>query len=256
MRVLIIIVFFLFAQHLNAQKMSLTYTNYGTPIVLGKDTIRSNKIQEIIIHPDSTFEFWSVPIPSSCLTWHEYKGTWGIEKDTLVFLNHYEVMENDVQASYQKNSTKAFLISVKTDKKSVLTNRKIKVQFIYDFKEDLEDIDSVFELSERNTLKIPFTSIPYFNQLASLKIEYQLNDDDVRSGYLTTNKTVNLRHDDIPNIINVRFIVVPRKEVVYRTIKGVFKGNSIIIVSSDKTRCSLPEYWQDIEFESSYILTK
>lgn len=256
MRVLIIIVFFLFAQHLNAQKMSLTYTNYGTPVVLGKDTIRSNKIQEIIIHPDSTFEFWSVPFPSSCFTWHTYKGTWGVENDTLVFLDHYEVMENDVQASYQKNTTTAFLISFKTDKNSALTTRKIKVQFIYDFKENLADVDSVFELSERNTLTIPFTGIPYFNQLASLKIEYQLNDKDIRSGYLTTNKTINLRHDGIPNIINVRFIEVPRKEVVYRTFKGVFKGNSIIIVSSNKTRSSLPEYWQDIEFESSYILTK
>ena len=130
------------------------------------------------------------------------------------------------------------------------------MQFIYEFKENLEDIDSVFELSEHNTLQIPFKSIPYFNQLASIKIEYQLNAKDKRSGYLTTNNTVNLRHGDIPNIINVQFVEVPKKETVYRTFKGVFKGNTIVIVSGDKTRCTLPDYWQDLEFESSYILTK
>jgi hypothetical protein len=256
MRALFIIAFFLFAQHINAQKMSLTYTNYGTPIVFGKDSIRTNKIHEIIVHPDSTFEFWSRPLPASCLTWHGYKGTWGIEKDTLVFLDRYEVMENDVQVSYQKNITSAFLISFKTDKNSVLTTRKIKLQFVYDFKENLENIDSVFDLSMHNTLTIPFKSIPNFNQLASLKVEYQLNAKDKRSGYLTTNHTVNVRHGDIPNIINVQFVEVPKKETIYRTFKGVFKENTIVIISSNKTRCSLPDYWQDIEFESSYKLTK
>lgn len=237
------------------QNSPLTFTNYGHPMTFGKSTFYSNNIHEITLNPDLTFEFWSRP-NISCFTWRNYKGTWEKKNDTLIFSDNYEVLERDARASYCRDCSSFFSLSFKTDKNSELKNKEIKVEFVYDFDSHLEDSIREYVLNSNNILQIPFNSIPNFNQLASIRIEYLLNHIGKRYEYLTENETVNVKKGDIPNTIVVEFIEAPKKEMVYRTIKGIIQKDVLSIVSTAKTKTSLPDYFREIEFEDKYELRK
>lgn len=112
MRVLIIVALLLAGQKIAAQNASLTYSNFGAPIVFGKDTLHSSRIHEIILNPDSTFDFWSRP-HVSCFTWNHYTGAWKREKDTLIFI--------DIKFGAAPN------ITVYGTVKSILQNNKIVI---------------------------------------------------------------------------------------------------------------------------------
>jgi hypothetical protein len=256
MRSSIITILLLFALQSSGQKFPLTFTNYGKPMAaFAKDTFYSSKIHEITLSSDFTFEFWSRQ-SISCFTWHHYEGTWKKEKDTLLFSDNYEIVENDTRSTYCKDSRPSFFIAFKTDKNSELRNKAIKIQFVYDYDAHLEDSEKVFTLKTDNTLDIPFKSIPNLSKLAAIRIEYQLNYKEKRYSYLTENNMINIKIADIPNLINVEFVENPKKEIVHRTIKGVIKKDTLVIVSTSKTATTLPDYHGQIEFEDSYTLLK
>jgi hypothetical protein len=189
----------------------------------------------VTLNPDKTFEFWSRP-HTSCFTWHEYKGTWRKEKDTLIFSDQYEVKEEDTKASYKNDSRQSFLISFKTDKNSVLRNRKIKVQYVYDYDANLDEPEVIFDIKSDNAIEIPFKNIANFKKLSAIRIEYELNSKETRYNYLTQNNLLNNKKRDVPNIINVEFVERPKKEIVYRTIRGAIKKDTLVIVSITKTK--------------------
>ena len=213
------------------------------------------KINEITLNQDETFEFWSRP-NISCFTWHSYKGTWKKDKDTITFNNNYQVDELDTKAIYKNGIKKEFVIFFKTDKSLDLKNRNVKVQYWYDFDAHLENPEKTFTLSPDNSVIIPFADIPNLDKLASIRVEYLLNFKEKRFGFLTENKTANVKQLDVPNIINVEFVEKPKKEIVYRTIKTIVQNDTLRIVSSSKTKTILPDYFRDIEFEDSYSLNK
>jgi hypothetical protein len=247
----------LVGQILFGQDKSVTFTNYGKPLysTFSGDTFYSTKIHEIILNPKSAFEFWSRP-QVSCKTWRQYKGTWRKDKDTLIFSDNYEVIENDSRVTYKKDLGQSFFISFKTDKNSDLSNKGIKVEYFYDYDAHLENSENEFVLKTENTLEIPFKDIPNLSQLASIRIEYQLDFAEKRYSYITEYNTVNVKQGDIPNVISVEFVEKPKREIVYRTIKGVIRADTLVIVSINKTKTVLPEYYRDIEFEDSYVLVK
>jgi hypothetical protein len=253
------IIFWLFVgQALLGQGKPIIYhsvrSNYYV-VPNSNDTFFAARVNEITLNPDSSFEFWSRPY-ISCLTWHQYKGKWRKEKDTLFFLDQYEIMENDTRAIYKRDSKQEFLINFRTDKNSELKNRNIKVQYVYDYDAHIEDIEKAFTFKSDNTLGINFTDIPHLKQLAAIRIEYQLNPKEIRYTYLTENKTVNLRKENIPNIIAVEFVEMPKKEAVYRTIKSIIQNDSLVIISVSKTKTTLLDYFGHIEFENRYVLDK
>jgi hypothetical protein len=190
MRLLFVISTLLLAQNLFSQEKPLIFQNFGTPSTFGKDTFYSQKIHEVTLNPNKTFEFWSRPY-ISCVTWQEYKGTWKKKKDTLVFSDQYEVKEEDTKTSYKKDSRQSFFISFKTDKNSVLRNKKIKVQYVYDYDAHLDEPEIIFDIKSNNTIQIPFTDIPYFKNLSAIRIEYELNLKETRYNYLTQNNPLN-----------------------------------------------------------------
>jgi len=245
---------FLLMLCIGAHGQAVTFTNYGVPrITFGKDTFYSSRIHEITLYPDSIFEFWCRP-HISCLTWRRYGGTFSKENDTLFFHDKYEVDENDVRATYKADSRQLFLISFKTDKNSTLRNKEIKVQYVYDYDAHIDEPDSIFNLTAGNTLEIPFKVIPYLHQLAAIRIEYQLNAKEKRYQYLTKNNPLNRNRGDIPNLISVEFVESPKKEIVHRTIKGIIRKDTLVIVSTAKTKTTLPDYHDAIEFEDGYTL--
>src|SRR5262245_27257556 len=79
------------------------YNNTNTKDTLLGFRFFEPKINEIILNPDATFEFWSRP-NMSCFTWHSYKGTWKKNNDTLLFYDNYQVEENDTKATYKRDS--------------------------------------------------------------------------------------------------------------------------------------------------------
>jgi hypothetical protein len=249
-----------------AQNKAITYSNYVNAHYNQaklKDSVKGlegfsffdTKINEITLNPDATFEFWSRP-NVSCFTWHSYKGTWKRDKDTLVFSDNYQVEENDTRAVYKRDSRQEFVITFKTDKGSVLRNRRLKIEYEYDYDAHIDSPAITFSLDANNSVIIPYQSFPNLDKLASIRIEYLLNYTDKRYNYLTENKTVNVKQTYIPNIINVEFVERPKKEVVYRTIKAVEKNDTLKIISSSKTKTILPDYYRDIQFEESYSLNK
>ena len=209
----------------------------------------------VLLNPDKTFEFWSRP-HISCFSWHDYKGRWKKEKDTLVFSDQYEVKENDTKASYKNDSRKSFFISFRTDKNSLLRNKKIKVQYVYDYDALLDEPETIFNIRSDNTIEIPFKNIPNFKKLSAIRIQYELNFKTARYNYLTKNDPLNNKKSDVPNIISVEFVEHPKKEMVYRVIKGVIQKGTLIIVSTTKTKTILPDHNREIEFENNFALRK
>jgi hypothetical protein len=217
--------------------------------------INEPKINEITLNPDATFEFWSRP-NRSCFTWHSYKGTWKKNNDTLIFNNNYEVEENGAKTTYKKDTKQQFVIIFKTDKGSVLKNKNIKVEYVYDYDAHIDSPEKIFTLDENNSLVISYKDVPNLEKLAAIRVEYLLDYTDKRYVYLTENKTINVKQVEVPNILNVEFVERPKKEIVYRTIKAIIQNDTLKIVSSSKTRTIVPDYFREIEFEDSYSLSK
>lgn len=250
-------------QTIYGQNKAITFSNISNAYyseIKSKDTplglrFFEPKINEITLNPDSTFEFWSRP-HMSCHTWHSYKGTWEKDKDTILFYDNYQVDELDTKAAYKRDSKKEIVITFKTDRNSDLKNRSIKIQYWYDYDAHLENPEKIFKLGADNSVIIPYTDIPNFDKLASIRVEYLLNFTEKRFNFLTENKIANVKQAEIPNIINVEFVEKPKKEIVYRTIKSIVKDENLIILSTIKTKVNLPDYHRDIEFEDSYALSK
>ncbi len=213
------------------------------------------RVNEITLNTDSTFNFWSRP-NFSCFTWGEYKGTWKRSKDTVLFYNNYGVIQNDVSVTYNRDKEHMYHISFFTDKNSELKNKKIKVGYMYDYDSHLEGAKKLFYLNANNEIRIPFTEISNHNKLSAITIEYMLNGTNKRYGCLTQNRISNIRSGKLPNLIKVTFVENLEKQIVYRTIKGLLRNNTLEIVSTIKSKITLPDYYPEIMFEKIYTLDK
>jgi hypothetical protein len=258
MRIVPTIIATILALTVHGQNENLTFTN-NQHAYYNKSGLQEfwggPQINEIELKSDSTFEFWSRP-NESCFTWRQYKGTWKKEKDTILFYNHYEIVESDIMVTYKRGNEKNYHIKFLTDKNSSLKNKAVKIKYVYDNSAHLEDIEKTFYLDADNFIEILFQDIPDLNKLASFKIEYLLNYTEKRFAYLTENRFVNIRRGDLPNIIEVKIIESPKKETVYRKIKGVVHSDMLLIISNTKNKIAPPEYGDEIMFENSYSLSK
>lgn len=247
----------LFTQFLFAQEKSVVYVNNseGYSNKSKKEYTNEPTFCDLTINPDFTFSFYSRP-EISCFTWREIKGKWKKQKNTYTFLSQYEVVEKDTRFTFSKDSTKKYLLKFSTDKKSELKNRTIKIEYMYDFDAKIDDVEKIMSFSLDNTIEIPFVEIPNLNKLASIRIEYQLSKNEKRFSYITENEIVNVKNGDIPNIVEIVFVEELKREIVYRTTIGKLNDEKLQIVSSVKTKTSLPDYVTEIGFEKYYELLK
>lgn len=213
------------------------------------------KINEITLYPDATFEFWSRP-NVSCFTWKSYKGNWEKKNDTLILNDNYQVEETNTKATYKNNSRQEFQITFKNDKGTVLKNKSIKIDYIYDYDAHLENVEKIFSLDVNNSIIISFNDVPNFDKLTALGTAYLLNYNDKRNIYLTENQSINRKEKNIPNLIEVELIENPKKEIVYRTTKAIVENNILKIVATAKTKIFLPDNIREILFEESYGFNK
>lgn len=213
------------------------------------------RISEITLKSETEFEFWSYPMYSSCLTWREYNGTWKKKNDTLVFSDHYELIENDTRLKFvNKPNENYYTLNFKTDRNSDLRNKEIVIELVYDFDSGLKSTKLNLELNDKNFLKIPFKNIPDRNRLASFRYEYLLTDGDKRYGYITESNTVNAKENELPNFAEITIVEVPKKEIVYRTTKAIIKSDKLKIVSTEKTESDLTDYSQNLTFKENYAI--
>jgi transposase-like protein len=210
---------------------------------------------DLTILPDSTFSFYSRPY-TSCSTWNEIKGKWKKENNTYTFLSQYEVSENDTRFIFSNDLTKKYLLKFKTDKNSELKNRSIKIDYWYDYDAKIDHVEKTMNFNEDNSIEIPFKEIPNHKKLASIRIEYYLSANEKRYAYITEGNIANVKEKDIPNIVEIEFVEQPIKEIVYRTTIGKLDGEKLEIISSSKTKISLPDYLKEIDFEKYYELRK
>ncbi|WP_264550158.1 hypothetical protein [Flavobacterium sp. N2820] len=251
------VILILFTQFLFAQEKPVVYENDAKAYYNKNYSWDSNELSfcDLTIAPDSTFSFYCRPY-SSCFTWNEIRGKWKKEKNIYTFLSQYEVSENDTRFTFSKDSVKRYILNFKTDKKSELKNRSIKVEYVYDYDAKKDNIEKIMSFNNTNSIEIPFSEIPKHKKLASIRIEYYLGANEKRYAYITDGKITNEKEKDIPNIVEIEFIENPIKEIVYRTTIGKLENEKLEIVSSTKTKTSLPEYLIEIGFEKYYQLRK
>ena len=244
-------------QFLCAQQKPIVYVNNAKAYSNKNFDEFSNERSycDLTIYPDSTFSFYSRP-HYSCSAWNEIKGKWKKEKNIYTFFSEYQVTENDTRFTFGKNSAKKYFLKFRTDQKAPLKNRSIKIQYIYDFDAEIDDVEKMMSFSPDSSIEIPFEEIPNHDKLASIRIEYNLSSSEKRDGYITESKAINVKVKDIPNIVEIEFVEQPKKEMVYRTTIGKLEGDKLEIVSSVKTKSSLPEYLPEIGFERFYELRK
>jgi len=251
------IILILFTQFLFAQEKPVVYANEAKAYYNENYSWDSNEFSfcDLTISPDSTFSFYCRP-NISCWTWQEIKGNWKKENNIYTFLSQYEVSENDIRFTFDKNLTEKYLLKFRSDKKSELKNRSVKIEYIYDYDAEIDEVEKTMSFDSNNSIEIPFKEIPNHKKLASIRIEYYLSESEKRYGYITEGKTVNEKEKDIPNIVEIEFVEKPLKEIVYRTTIGKLEGEKLEIISNEKTKTSLPEYLGEISFEKYYELKK
>jgi hypothetical protein len=249
-----IIILLIIGQSSFGQKTPISYVNYEKD----KDSTENSlidwddRISEITLETKKKFVFWARP-SISCFSWREYKGTWKRQNDTLIFSDQYEVSESDARFEFaDRTDEKNYLIKLKTDKNSVLSDKKIQIQFVYDFDADLDDIELKMELDNDFSLKIPFKTIPNRRKLASIRYEYFLPNGEKRFGYITESNTVNVKEKELPNSVIITFVEKPKTETIYRTTKAILEGDKIRIISKNKTKSDLPDYVGEIKFKEVY----
>ena len=250
---LYLLLFILIGQYSFSQEKTAVYVNDAKAYHNKTINYFSNEptFCDLTINSDFTFSFYSRP-NVSCFTWKEIKGNWKKKKNIYTFSSQYEVKENDTRFSFSQDTAKRYLLKFRTDKKSELKNRIIKIEFMYDFDAKLDEVEKTMTLNSNNSIEISFTEIPNIDKLAAIRIEYLLTSSEKRFGYITENKTVNVKEKDIPNVVEIEFVELPKKEIVYRTTIGKIENDQLEIVSSTLTKTSLPHYLKEIGFEKYY----
>lgn len=242
---------------LHAQVKSVTYTNslnaYYSDTTSKKFYPLEPTINKITLNSDATYEMLSQP-SIGCLTWREYHGRWDKHGDTILLKDSYVVYEKDNKLSFSKDNRDEYYIRLLV-KGRRLSNTRIKVGYVYDFDSKLKDIDTVGLLNNRNEIAISFKDVPNRDKLASIRITYNFNNEK-RDVFLTTGEVPNIRHGDIPNMIEAELIENPKKEIIYRTVKAIIKNNTISAISISKTTTQLHDYFDELKFADNYTLVK
>lgn len=260
MKKLALIIFFLSTNQIFGQEKALTYTNNTNSYHNKENLTKFNEptINDITIHPNGSFEFHSRP-ETSCLLWKSYKGKWKKENNTISFFDEYDLMEKNILFHFNRNTEDTFTIKFYTDKKSKLKNKEVLIEYVYDFESHLKDAEKTYTLNEDNIIKIPYQDIPNLEKLASLRIAYHLNNNNNNlryDGYITENEMVNQKFGSIPNLVEVEFIENPKKETIHRTTKGILKDNTLLIISTIKTKTKLNDFRKTLNFEKVYTLNQ
>jgi hypothetical protein len=257
-KTIVFLIVFIFSQNLLGQENSrVFYTVKKENLKKSDDELFSfnTNVVEITLKTDHTFEFNIRPMYNSCSTWRDYNGNWEQKNDTIFFYDKYNVVENDFNVKYETRLTeKEFTLEFSTDKKSKLTNKKIEIQYMYEFDDNLDDVEKIFTLNSENIIKIPFSEIPNYESLASIRIEYMLNGNKKRYGYLTENEILNEKEKEIPNRIKIEFVEKIKAETINRTIKGIIKNDLLKILETTQNKSKLPDYTEKITFEKEYKL--
>lgn len=213
--------------------------------------INNPSINEIYINSDNTFEMWMRP-HNSCFTWQEYKGTWKKNNDSITFTNQYEVKEADSYEILKKNNSDKFTISFKTDSKKIIANQSISITYEYDFDSKINSDNSFeFTTNKNGIIEIPINKIPNFDKVASLKYKFQYKQRKI-DGYITESDYVNKKTKEIPKDIVVVLIENPKKETVIRTVKAILKDSKLYIISSNKTKTNIKDFYNQWKFEKIY----
>lgn len=246
---------FLIGTLAQSQVVSNSYVNFVNDNQTVDDSIIEwdDRVSEINFKSETDFTFNIMP-NVSCLTWRELNGKWENRNDTIFFYDQYEIYERDVRFKFSNNSLNNFYhLKFKTDHNSTWSNQEIKIDFVYDFDSQLDNLKSVWQLSDDFSLNIPYDKIPNLERLASIRYEFNLTTIGKRTGYITTSDRVNVRTEHIPNEIQITLIENPRKETVRRLIKGILKDDIIKIVSTEKSDVTLKDNTEELKFKEDYI---
>lgn len=171
-------------------------------------------------------------------------------------MNNYEVVENDIRFVFNHDTVERYRFKFSTNKKTELINRQIKVSYVYDFDAHIDGLENIIYLKEGNTIEIPYADVPNRQHLASIRIEYYLNSQEKRYGWITEYNVLNVKKGDVPNVVEVEFVKTPKRETVHRTIKAIIDDEVLKILSSTKTRASLPDFYPEMHLADKYYLRK
>ncbi|HLV51775.1 MAG TPA: hypothetical protein VKY44_07440 [Flavobacterium sp.] len=243
----------LICQFVFGQKTPISFVNYPKDNNESQLLQSSNStINEIKLTNNKEFEFWSRP-HISCFTWHEYNGTWKRKNDTIIFSDNYEIAENDAKFEFNnEQDIKKYKLQFRTDKNSDLKSTEIQIQFVYDYDAKLKDLEIKTRIDKNGNIEIPFADIPNHKELASIRYEVILPNNQKRYGYITENETVNKKESNLPNSITITFLEKPNKETVYRVTKGILVDDELKIISSLKSKSNLFDYMPGLKFADVY----
>jgi hypothetical protein len=250
-----IIILLIIGQTSFGQNTPVSFINYKKDKTNSENSLIDwdDRISEITLKTKNTFVFWSRPSTISCSTWREYNGTWERQNDTIIFSDQYDVSESDARFDFSNRpNEKNYLLKFNTDRNSILSDKKIEIQFVYDYDANLDNIELKMELENDFSLKIPFKTIPNRKNLASIRYEYFLPNGEKRFGYITESNTVNVKEKELSNSVTITFVEKPKIETIYRTTKAILEDDKIRIISKNKTKSDLPDYVGEIKLKEVY----
>jgi hypothetical protein len=237
-----------------------TFVNNTTAYYNGnsefKNAMNANpSVNEITLNPDFTYKMWMRP-HSSCFTWKSFEGTWKKVGKEILFTDKYEIREPDVDMMYSNKNIDKYVLYFVTDKKVILKNIEININYEYDFDSNVKFDDTIKFITDTNgKIEIPFNRIPNRAELASLRFKVDFNGREVFD-YLTENETVNKKTSEVPTSITIVIRENPQKETIIRTVKAIKKNNEIEIISTKKTSGKLTDYNDELKLEKKYTLEK
>jgi len=237
-----------------------TFVNKSTAYYNGKgefENLTNNKatINEITLNQDSTYEMLMRP-HVSCFTWNSFKGTWKKKGNEIIFTEKYNINESDTYEIYKNEKNDKYELIFESDKKIVLKNLHVKIEYEYDFYAKIKSEKPIIFVTDNNgRIEIPFDIIPSQNKLASLRFETEYNNRKIY-GYLTENKTLNIKKTEIPTSIKIVIREEPKTEIITRTVKAIKEKDNLIILSTNKTKGKLTDYKKELKLEKTYTYEK
>jgi hypothetical protein len=212
-------------------------------------------IHQINMYDNFSFQFRHIP-HISCFTWREFKGAWKQHGDTIIFTDSYSLEEADIKFEHSTNKQNKFYDFLFTlDSKDKYSNNPVQISFVYDYDAKIEDKKIIINTDSSGNIRIHFKEIQNLDQLTAFRIEVISKYSKNKWNYFTTNDAVNVRKEELPNIITVNILSNPYKKIAMRETMAILSKDGLYIISSKSEESKLPNDFNRLYFGSNYKRT-
>jgi hypothetical protein len=215
------IIYLLIAQNLSGQIQFGTYTPLDTTVFAG-----------LIIYTNNKFEFHDTR-SSDCWRWVNYKGSWKIVNDTIVFYWNYEWSES-------------------ADTVLTVTNhasQDISLTFVYDDGDPIQNAEACYACSFIGECKKYYSDNNGKIMIPNITC---VNTEERRLYYAINTSSIRISSNSIHDVLTNEFTIVmkrnPKSKTHFESKKYLVRGGLLIEIDN---KDNVPLNWGDLKYSAN-----